>query len=62
MCQICLQTPCNQQCPNAVAKVAHNCTMCDGDILLGEDYYLIYNEPWCEECTEDAKQEAEEWN
>lgn len=60
MCQICRQTPCNQQCPNAVAKVAHNCTMCDEEIYTGDTYYDLNGKPICESCIDEARMEAEE--
>ena len=60
MCQICLQTPCNQQCPNAVPKVAHNCTMCGEEIYTGDTYYDLNGKPICESCIDEARMEAEE--
>ena len=60
MCQICLQTPCNQQCPLAEPKIAHNCTMCGEEIYTGDTYYDLNSKPICESCIYEAKMEAEE--
>lgn len=38
--------------------ILHICSRCGGDILLGDTYYDIDGEPWCEECIRDCRKEA----
>ena len=59
MCKICLQTPCLSQCPNAMPVIVHECTLCGGEIYLGDTYYDIEGKPICEECINEARREAD---
>ena len=59
MCEICRSTPCRPQCPNAEEKAVKVCTGCGGDIYVGDTYYSIDCEPYCEDCINDSKRIAE---
>ena len=55
MCETCLQTPCDARCPNAPEpSVIKICSHCDEDIYVGNTYYDIDGEPWCEDCISGA--------
>ncbi len=60
MCNVCLQNPCHPRCPNAdEPPVVHKCLHCGEDISVGDVYYDIDGEPWCEECIRFARTVAE---
>ena len=60
MCDICRQSPCASQCPNAPEpKSVFICSGCGGNIYDGEYYYDVLGEQFCEECMDGAKKEAE---
>lgn len=60
MCDICRQNPCAGMCPNAPEPpVFATCSECGRDILEGEEYYEIINEPICEDCVWEARKIAE---
>lgn len=60
MCDVCMQHPCDQRCPNAPEPpVVFVCSGCGHDILDGDDYWDIFGEQFCETCIEKAKGTAE---
>lgn len=60
MCEICRQYVCPSSCPNAPEPpVFARCSMCGAEILEGEEYHEIINEPVCEECVFDSRKTAE---
>lgn len=60
MCGICRKIPCSSRCPNApLPRVFARCSECGCDILEGEEYYEIINEPVCEDCVWNARKIAE---
>ena len=60
MCDICHRNPCAGGCPNAPdPPIFAKCSECGYDILEGEEYYEIINEPICEECVWKARKIAE---
>lgn len=60
MCEICHQSPCHPQCPNADPPVpVTTCAWCDAEIQEGEKYYKIGDEDICEECVEACSTVAE---
>lgn len=58
MCSICHMTICPAGCPNAVQKPVHVCSGCDRDIFEGERIWRIMGEIFCEDCIDDAEEEA----
>ena len=60
MCDICRQYRCPGACPNAPDPTPFaTCSECGGDILDGDTYYEILDEPICEECVWNARKTAE---
>lgn len=60
MCSMCMQVPCHPRCPNAdEPEVAYRCIKCGDEIYVGDDYFDIDGEPWCEDCISNSKQTAE---
>lgn len=60
MCEICLNSPCLSQCPNAPEpKAVFICSGCGQRIFDGDDYWELMGEQWCEECIDNAKATAE---
>lgn len=59
MCELCLQTPCDERCPNApLPKVVFICSGCGDDIYDGEYYWDILGEQFCEKCIDEARRIA----
>lgn len=58
MCAECWRDPCHPRCPNAPEVVAAQCTVCGGDIYVGDTAYQIDGDLWCEECITDCRTEA----
>jgi hypothetical protein len=43
--------------------VIHECVLCGAEIREGDYYYKLDGIPYCEECVEDGREEAESsWN
>lgn len=60
MCDVCRRSPCDSRCPNAPDSPKFGvCSVCDADILDGDDYYNIDGEYWCADCIADARTTAE---
>ena len=60
MCDICLQSPCHNQCPNAEVHCVYECVSCGKEIYEGDDCYDINFEIWCEDCITDCRTVASE--
>ena len=51
MCDICLQNPCHDNCPNApYPPIFGECENCGAEIYDGDDYYEVEEKPYCEAC------------
>jgi hypothetical protein len=51
MCVICRCTPCHPRCPNAPdPEYRIRCSECGCKIYLGEGYYKVDGETYCEDC------------
>ena len=60
MCDICLQTPCHSQCPNAKEpEWVFKCKVCGRKIYDGDEYYEILDHPICIQCVEESLSTAE---
>lgn len=60
MCDICFQFPCHPRCPNAPDPPAvFVCSGCGDDIYVGQDYWDILGEQFCEHCIDRARGVAE---
>lgn len=54
MCDICRQSPCHPQCPNAPDPPAvYTCKICGESIVAGDVFYEMDGEYYHEECFED---------
>lgn len=61
MCEICHHHICPSNCPNAdEPAVITKCILCGAKIREGEDYYLIEDDPFCEECIRKCRKIAGE--
>lgn len=40
MCEICLSYPCHPRCPNHKPCAYHYCSICNEEILNGEEYII----------------------
>lgn len=59
MCDFCRHNPCDPRCPYAPEPaVVYVCSGCGEDVHVGDTYYEIAGDIYCEECIEDAKKEA----
>lgn len=60
MCDICLQSPCHDNCPHAEhPPPVFVCSGCSHDIYEGDDYWDILGEQFCKECINNAHSWAE---
>lgn len=59
MCDICRCSPCAVRCPNYEPEFAFECDICGAKIYVGEDYYKIEENKYCEECVENAREQAD---
>lgn len=60
ICEICRKSPCDTRCPNAPEPpVIHECASCGEEIREGDTYYRLDGIPYCEECVEIGREEAE---
>ena len=60
MCEYCRQSICPSSCPNAPEPpVFAECCECGAEILLGDDYYDINGDYYCEECIHVRRKTAE---
>lgn len=60
ICEICKKSPCDARCPNAPEPpLVHECESCGAEIREGDTYYNLDGVPYCEECIEAAREEAE---
>ena len=51
MCEICHQYPCHPRCPNAPEPpIIANCQCCNTPIYIGDEYYDIEGDIYCDEC------------
>ncbi len=54
MCEICRQSPCHPQCPNAPdPPTVYTCKSCGEPIVVGDEYYEFDGDYYHEECFED---------
>lgn len=59
MCEECQMFICPPACPNfdgtlvSLGRSRGRCSLCDGDIYLDEEYYLLGGERICKLCFED---------
>ena len=54
MCDICRQSPCHPQCPNAPdPPTVYVCKSCGDPIVVGDEYYEFDGDYYHEECFED---------
>lgn len=61
MCEICRQSICPSGCPNAPdPPVFGECVECGELILVGDDYYDFFGDPYCEKCVDNMRVCAEE--
>ena len=59
MCEHCHRSPHLPGCPNEPEPPhVYICSGCGASIVDGEDFYRIMGEPFCEECIQNAKEEA----
>lgn len=60
ICEICRQMPCDSRCPNAPeAHAVYECVLCGEPIREGDYFYNLDGASYCEECIENAREEAE---
>lgn len=61
MCDICRQSPCASNCPNAPDPIiVYICDGCGSPIYEGDEYYhLMDGNKYCEECIREARETAE---
>ena len=60
ICIECRKNPCDPRCPNAPEPpVVFVCTSCHAEIREGDTFYRLDGCPYCEECVEDGREEAE---
>lgn len=51
---------CDPRCPNAPEPLGvHECFLCEKQIFEGDYFYRLAHRIYCEECVEDAREEAE---
>ena len=60
MCIICGQYSCPGGCPNFDSRPYYYCSACGQDIALGEDYFAVAGEVYCEECIYSGRRTAGE--
>lgn len=54
MCEICRQSPCHSQCPNADPPPrVHTCSQCREDIVVGDEFVELDGGYYHLECLED---------
>ena len=59
MCEICHNSPCLNLCPNAPEPPAvYVCSGCSEPIYEGERFLHLMGEQWCEDCVDNAWEEA----
>ena len=60
MCGICKQTPCSCRCPNYTPKSKIKCSICDNEIVNGEEYIIKDDNEYAHwECVDIAKKLVE---
>ncbi|MDR2903590.1 MAG: hypothetical protein LBU77_03685 [Clostridiales bacterium] len=56
MCQLCFRKTCPGSCPNAEEMpLIAICRDCGSGIYLGDEYYRIVGESYCEDCICDMR-------
>lgn len=61
MCEICHRTICPGGCPNAPEPpVFAECEACGMEIYIGDEYYEINGQKYCEACVRGGYRTAEE--
>ena len=60
ICRICRSLRCDPRCPNAPEPpTVCECDLCGESIREGDYLYRLGELKYCEECVEDAREEAE---
>ena len=60
MCEICRQIPCSCRCPNYTHKSKIKCSICDNEIVNGEEYIVNDDDKYAHwECVDLARKLAE---
>lgn len=58
-CEYCHSYPHRPGCPlEDEPSVLYQCAECGADIFVGDKYYLVFDEPMCEDCIRHAKKVA----